>query len=122
VQCPDFYSDIELKFYALFNYFYNFLSVQVFNVQKGLQHLDTGFGHALSEQVLDICMEKGSQMSKVHVEHSRLYACLLFNLLLSVYQDGKLIVRTEKGAMRDVKRCSRVIETFLTPVSTLLEW
>jgi hypothetical protein len=42
-------------------------------------------------------------MSEVHVEHSRFYAGLLFNLLLGVYQDGKLIVRTEKGAMRDVK-------------------
>jgi hypothetical protein len=70
--------------------------------KKGLQHLDIGFGHALTEQVLDICLEKGGQCPKVHVEHSRFYAGLLFNLLLGV-QGGKLIVRTKKGAMRDVK-------------------
>ena len=64
MQCPDFYSDIEMKSYASFQLFLQFLSVQMFDVQKGLQHLDTGFGHALSEQVLDICLEKGGQCPK----------------------------------------------------------
>ena len=62
--------------------------------------MDTGFGHALSEQVLDICLEKGGQCPKYK---SNIRGYMQVYCSLGVYRDGKLIVRTEKGAVRDVK-------------------
>jgi len=79
VQCPDFYSDIELKSYALFQLFLQFSvcpsvwcskRTPTFGYRVWSCIVRASFGHLLG---------KGGPMSEVQVEHSRLYAGLLFS-------------------------------------------